>query len=558
LNIRSAEFMSREYPRTFKYSVIDHRQVSSISSQLEAEDAFRKNLTTHDPETMNSRDIFIEYVADIEAMVSADILIGSTSNVYMIAAALRMSRYPERPLEHTCWVELGIESQPFYCENSKEASVSWRWNHGFRLEGGVPSWNDVPSTEVISFNFSTVRIHDEDTVVTHLRTPSLCSYGHSQINVNTTEGLDTLVYHANYIYSFKEAGRLCTKKGANRIHNRDDNLYALNSVETVSWSFHHHSYTVCNRESGKVMPVCASVPELLDSSRLGVRSTVNDTRLESRPHAESRSFFHPFRCTYKWYSPPQICSILSNFSKITTIGDSDMLATTNVLVMLASGNYIRGAIARDSKSDVSNSCVCDGQLSQSRRCVDVAPSIRSMANSHAYGICQRQDTFQLEYKTKPAYNHMYATTYDDIEVDLCFNDTRPRLTILHFGFDLALNPVEGLRELGILLVRFDDSRRACKYPYVNYFIWITEDPKSNEVSLKYNITEADIALYNKMVYDFTQNVTSATNMSITFLNSSEIIRGGGYVDGFHPLSEAYSIRAMYVLNILDLILPTKR
>jgi hypothetical protein len=43
------------------------------------------------------------------------------------------------------------------------------------------------------------------------------------------------------------------------------------------------------------------------------------------------------------------------------------------------------------------------------------------------------------------------------------------------------------------------------------------------------------------------------NISINFLNTTEITRNGSYSDGVHPLTETVAIRMQYVLNYMDLI-----
>jgi hypothetical protein len=133
--------MNQEYPRPFIYSVLDHLQVTNTATHTEAEIEFLKNITTRDPLTLSPREIFVEYAADIEIMARADILIGCASNVYFLAALLRISRYyPTKPLNHTCYLELRHENQPLVCESDSEAKSAWSAAFGNNFRGGTSFW----------------------------------------------------------------------------------------------------------------------------------------------------------------------------------------------------------------------------------------------------------------------------------------------------------------------------------------------------------------------------------------------------------------------------------
>ena len=54
---------------------------------------------------------------DIEILASADVFIGSYSNVYALSAALRMSRfYPNLPLKQTCLIDYQLPGFQDHCE----------------------------------------------------------------------------------------------------------------------------------------------------------------------------------------------------------------------------------------------------------------------------------------------------------------------------------------------------------------------------------------------------------------------------------------------------------
>ena len=65
-------------------------------------------------------------LSDIEILVAADVFIGSHSNVYAMAASLRLSKhYPEKPLNHTCLIDHRLQDLQMHCEGSDVARQFW-------------------------------------------------------------------------------------------------------------------------------------------------------------------------------------------------------------------------------------------------------------------------------------------------------------------------------------------------------------------------------------------------------------------------------------------------
>ena len=63
---------------------------------------------------------------DIEILATADVFIGSYSNVYALSAALRMSRYfPQMKLKQTCLIDYKVPGLVDHCEGSKVAKSFW-------------------------------------------------------------------------------------------------------------------------------------------------------------------------------------------------------------------------------------------------------------------------------------------------------------------------------------------------------------------------------------------------------------------------------------------------
>lgn len=97
------------------------------------------------------------------------------------------------------------------------------------------------------------------------------------------------------------------------------------------------------------------------------------------------------------------------------------------------------------------------------------------------------------------------------------------------------------------------ERLSCEFKYQLRYIWFTEEPEEIAVYKKYvHQSEQNIAAYNAALHDFFLS-DRMKNESWAFLNSTQITRDGAYSDGFHPLTESNIIRAMYILNIIDMM-----
>jgi hypothetical protein len=127
-NIVSAEHMQAKYPRSFKYIVLPHL---NYSTGTEAEYALKNS-------HVSKLDVFAEYLADIHILASADIFIGSRSNVYILVSMLRFAHYPDRPREDTGYFETRQMPPIWFNESGPFGTPIWRENEAF--DGGSSFW----------------------------------------------------------------------------------------------------------------------------------------------------------------------------------------------------------------------------------------------------------------------------------------------------------------------------------------------------------------------------------------------------------------------------------
>eukprot|EP00667_Euglena_gracilis_P015463 EG_transcript_16100 len=103
LNVGSLGRLYRRFPRNYTFEVLPHLSFGNADPETVLTSAVKQR--GHRRELPPLRNLFLEYAADLEALTRADLFVGTHSNVYALAAALRLTLFPERPLEHTCHLD---------------------------------------------------------------------------------------------------------------------------------------------------------------------------------------------------------------------------------------------------------------------------------------------------------------------------------------------------------------------------------------------------------------------------------------------------------------------
>eukprot|EP00667_Euglena_gracilis_P012703 EG_transcript_13060 len=145
-NLAAVDHLYGRFPHNYTYEVLPHASFGN----LEAEHILRGSttrarwyrwLTTVQGKRLPAaRDVFLEYITDVEALTRSDIFIGSHSNMYALVAALRMTFFPEKPPQHTCYLDSHRRPAPLVCEGTAAARHFWLSSFGvaMNLTGGSP------------------------------------------------------------------------------------------------------------------------------------------------------------------------------------------------------------------------------------------------------------------------------------------------------------------------------------------------------------------------------------------------------------------------------------
>lgn len=301
----------------------------------------------------------------------------------------------------------------------------------------------------------------------------------------------------------------------------------------LSKSLHYFAGLQSNLNYNETKPVCASTEDTILS--IGM-------------------FAKDYGCQIPWLNSVDICRVQQKFSHIIWSGDSLTRHMTGGLYMLQSGNYYQGvhppaASALFENFDV---CICDNQFSEYVHC-------RNKTASHGYtyesqisrGYCSNLTDFKSFMFTHVEKDATYEGYW------LCNADPRPKFVFLqggvHFWFDADSTIKHYLRPA---LEYIDEKQRGCFYDVSNliYVAYSGATYSADSVAAKYpyqstahvkNFTEK-IELFLKTEYPRV--------LIVDFFNVSyDAILNNRSSDGFHMLSDVNVIKAMTVINLMNII-----
>jgi hypothetical protein len=128
-NVKSPEYLASLFPRPWEYIVLPHVVVPHVVYKMELDDALN-NQTIRAAAPL--RQMFLEYLLDIEAMAQADVLIGVTSNMYTLVAAKRIVRNFHVGND-TCFIDSRLPESPLICEDNPQSHEIWKMYFGHLL-----------------------------------------------------------------------------------------------------------------------------------------------------------------------------------------------------------------------------------------------------------------------------------------------------------------------------------------------------------------------------------------------------------------------------------------
>ena len=280
--------------------------------------------------------------------------------------------------------------------------------------------------------------------------------------------------------------------------------------------------------------LCKSSDELLASLRHGSRTYSGDT-----------SAFVPASCSYAWYSVSAMCEIMSRYSTVHLLGDSITRHYHQGLLMLLTDDWKFGGLPRLSpQQQLYEQCACDGQFSEHEICRTYSNSMLGMTSSHSYGICSGFPRFAISRDD--------SFTGDDVLK--CSNDARPQLLLMQGGAHFQSDSNMMMQHLGPLLAKLEPGSRGCtdNNTHPVHMVWTGLNAQSKILDERYPHQALDKAIgFNHDIQHYL--FTHHKDFDISILDFVPLTLNASSSDGYHFLSDVNLVKAMYTLNLMDLL-----
>ena len=309
------------------------------------------------------------------------------------------------------------------------------------------------------------------------------------------------------------------------------------------WSVNWNTYGGPHPDS---MAYCTSTQHLLSSLKGGVRVTYDTLLPDLEAEKPVESWFIPQSCSFRWYTSHEICNLLGRFSQIILVGDSLMRHIHQALFMLLRDDLQSGGMPLHLVEVTQyDKCSCDGQFSEHLFCRDDLKTSAHMADPRQYGICTGSSyhPFSLIMRQPEA---AYSLSWDS---GSCAGLMRPVFILLGAGSHHKHDPHTTINEvIEPFLSELRDAKLAC--PNVTFHVvFMGLGSQSRSLDLKYPHQSRELtANFNAEVSGFLKETHG-----MDFIDVSSLNRSAPTSDGYHFLSDVNLIKAMYVLNYMDLL-----
>ena len=333
----------------------------------------------------------------------------------------------------------------------------------------------------------------------------------------------------------------------NNVLARDDGAGHA-SPEGRPWSVNWHTY---GGSQADALRHCANRKLLLESLKNGIRrhhdSTASDD-VASENAAES--WFQPHHCAFRWFTWREACQVLGKFSQIYMIGDSMMRHVHHALLMILRDDWQYGSLPlKLEKLEQYERCHCDGQFSEHDLCRQHLPDTATMNDPRQFGVCMGSSSrpFALHSREVSLYGG-YKLIWDN---STCADLDRPVFIFMGLGAGVQFHH-EAQRAIsdGILplMAEIDEAAGAC--PRVKFHkAFIGLHAQSRNLDHRYAFQARELTVhFNVEVSRYLRE-----EHAMDYFDPWNLTKNAPTSDGYHQLSDVNLVKAMYLLNYLDLL-----
>ena len=305
------------------------------------------------------------------------------------------------------------------------------------------------------------------------------------------------------------------------------------------WSIHQDTYS----KYLQLLPYCNGVRQLLASLQHGGRSHGRSVAADVEIEASPTSIFSPHACSYRWYTPSDMCQIFSGFSHVRLVGDSLMRHLNQALFMLLRGDYEYGGIPLQMGNlEVFEKCRCDSQFSEHGMCR--FGSSMSFLDHRQYGLC-------LGGPVQPfALTNAYSTEcHLGWDASMCPKDSRPVMILAGGGAHHQSDANATIAHLiDPLMEAVKQAALSCPHAKL-HVAWFGLGTQSRGLDVAYpHQKRENIAAFNSRVSHYLQS-----SYQVDFFDVWNLTKDAPSSDGYHYLSDVNIVKAMYVANYLDML-----
>jgi hypothetical protein len=326
----------------------------------------------------------------------------------------------------------------------------------------------------------------------------------------------------------------------NSIGNNDTRPFSLGPQDFVS----HHTHE------------CSSVQDFLSAVKFGLRRWENQVVLEDKnlslvDKENFPSFFVPHGCDVPALSQERMCAIMSRFSHVTIVGDSQLRHVQGGLHTGLKNDFVSGAMVT-SDPVRKDKCSCDGQFSEHVECRTLDPSFYRFQPQQA-GICPKlhhNETNQVESFMHTVYHRWKGFDRIFDGVDCSKEEDRGMLLILNGGFHFG-NKADRT---------YNHFRPIWQHPVVNVcaqykkliVIWGSSNTQSPSMDERYpHQSPQHGIIFNQQM----QELFDSNGMeNVTTIDWMNFTKGAQTSDGVHYLMNVNFFKAQQLLLLADLML----
>jgi hypothetical protein len=240
-----------------------------------------------------------------------------------------------------------------------------------------------------------------------------------------------------------------------------------------------------------------------------------------------------------FFSPDKACEVASKYSYVHFIGDSLSRHWLQGFQMLLRGDLVMGGLPLLKNSNLRQLCRCDGQFSEHAAC-RVSEKFFKVDNPWDHGMCYASNRF----------SYSFTNSRGNLRLNpLCSNDSRPRLFILQGGAHFKSNASTTIGTvIDPAMDIINKNAAECNYTYPVRIVWSGLNTQDSALDTKYpHQSKENAILFNDATEKYVINRYNVE--SLNFINMTT----HAYVsDGYHYLSEVNIMKAIYLLNVMEL------